>query len=269
MENERLILDGESSNRGQKATGQYRDYCPCRYNKMNRNCHFVDLDNLRAHIHEAEAGDYDEMPRFRDHVFQAYWAYIEHEAAKREGLQFWLREDARRRSHAGHVLGAREFTLTYSPQWCDDVTARKLMIRAVERIMRYYKNEMCELEVVGEITKSGQSHIHGYYLLDGGLKITDKNFKRAYKFWNPKKKLGNGHEGGHHAVVKTESDFKGYIDKDRLTAWYEFSYQREEHKDESEFTSEGVLREEGTEDGEDDYCRSETGSVSTSGKSSA
>ena len=100
-------------------------------------------------------------------------------------------------------LGAREFTLTYSPQWCDDATARELMIRAVERIMKYYRNEICELEVVGEITKSGQSHIHGYYLLDGGRKITDKNFKRAYKFWNPKKKLGRGHEGGHHEVVKS------------------------------------------------------------------
>lgn len=229
MMNERPILDGESSNGGQKATGQFRDYCPCRYNKSDHLCHFVDLINLRKLIYQAEAGDYDEMPCFRDQIYQAYWSYIAHEAAKREGLQFWIRQDAKTRKHAGHQLGAREFTLTYSPQWCDDQTARKLMIRAIERIMKYYANEMCELEVVGEVTKSGQSHIHGYYLLDGGLKITDKNFKRAYKFWNPKKKLGRGHEGGHHEVVKTESDFKGYIDKDRLTAWYEYSYRREEH----------------------------------------
>jgi len=94
--------------------------------------------------------------------------------------------------------------------------------------MKYYRNEICELEVVGEVTKKGNSHIHGYYLLDGGKKITDKNFNRAYNFWNPKKKLDRGHEGGHHEVVKGESNFKGYIDK-CPDAWYKFSYLREEH----------------------------------------
>lgn len=131
------------------------------------------------------------------------------------------------KKHQSYQLGAREFTLTYSPKWFDDNEARRLMVRAIDKLIKYHDNEIINLRAVGEVGTNGLSHVHCFYKLTGGLKITDKNFKRAWKFWNPKKRLQNGFEGGHHATVKNESDFLGYIDKDADTAWLDKSFSRE------------------------------------------
>jgi len=124
-------------------------------------------------------------------------------------------------------LGAREFTLTYSPKWFDDANARTGMIQAIHKLIKYYRDEIITLRAVGEVGTNGLSHVHCFYKLDGGLKITDKNFKRAWKHWNPKKPLQRGFEGGHHATVRNESDFLGYIDKDIETAWFDKTFSRE------------------------------------------
>jgi len=124
-------------------------------------------------------------------------------------------------THAGYQLGAREFTLTYSPKWFSDNEAKARMILAIEKLCKYYRDDIVQLRAVGEVGTNGLSHIHCFYKLRGGLKITDKNFKRAWPHWNPKNKLGSGFEGGHHACVKSESDFMGYIDKDVEVAWME------------------------------------------------
>lgn len=123
------------------------------------------------------------------------------------------------KTHRGYELGAREFTLTYSPKWMSDEEARIKMNAAVQKIIKYYRDEIVELRAVGEVGSNGLSHVHCFYKLSGGVKITDKNFKRAWSYWNPKKPLQRGFEGGHHATVRNESDFKGYIDKDIDTAW--------------------------------------------------
>lgn len=123
--------------------------------------------------------------------------------------------------HAGHELGSREFTLTYSPKWLDDFEARREMTKAIDKLCKYYGDEIVELRAVGEVGSNGLSHVHCFYKLRGGLKISDKNFKRAWKYWNPKKPQGKGFEGGHHATVKIESDFRGYIEKDIDSAWLE------------------------------------------------
>lgn len=136
-------------------------------------------------------------------------------------LEERLANRPKKHSHAGHELGAREFTLTYSPKWMTDSEARIQMEKALDKLCKYYKDEIVELRAVGEIGSNGLSHVHCFYKLQGGLKITDKNFKRAWKWWNPRKKLGQGFEGGHHASVKEESDFRGYMDKDIDTAWLE------------------------------------------------
>jgi len=128
------------------------------------------------------------------------------------------------KKHAGYQLGAREFTLTYSPKWFDDVQARKEMKKAMNRLLKYYDGKIEKLRAVGEVGSNGLSHIHCFYKLEGGVKITDKNFQRAWPYWNPKKPLGRGFEGGHHANVKEESDFLGYIDKDALTAWIDINF---------------------------------------------
>jgi len=126
-----------------------------------------------------------------------------------------------RTKHASYVLGAREFTLTYSTKWFDDSEARLKMMKAIDKLCRYYADEIVELRAVGEVGSNGLSHVHCFYKLKGGLKITDKNFKRAWEYWNPKKKLGKGFEGGHHDTVREETDFRGYIDKDIDSAWLE------------------------------------------------
>lgn len=132
-----------------------------------------------------------------------------------------IRTRPRTRQHAGYELGAREFTLTYSPKWFDDTEARTKMAKAIDKLCKYYADDIIQLRAVGEVGSNGLSHVHCFYQLRGGLKITDKNFKRAWIHWNPKKKIGHGFEGGHHATVKEASDFKGYIDKDIASAWLE------------------------------------------------
>ena len=130
-----------------------------------------------------------------------------------EVLAFWdeYRHRIRQqKSHAGYELGPREFTLTYSPDWFDDEKAMFFMTQAIDRLCGYYRNEIIELRAVGERTKAGRAHIHVYYELKGGLKITDKNLKRAYFKWDSK------HH--HHKVVRKTSNFLGYIDKDK-DAW--------------------------------------------------
>lgn len=117
-------------------------------------------------------------------------------------------------------LGPREFTLTYSPSWFEsDSQAQQAMRLAIERLTKYYKDEIIEFHAVGEYTAAGASHIHAWYHLVGGRKITDKNFKRAYPRWNPKKKLGRGFEGGHHQTINRLADFAGYIEKHLEEAW--------------------------------------------------
>lgn len=126
------------------------------------------------------------------------------------------------KKHSVHELGSREFTLTYSPKWFDDQTARDKMSLAIERLAKYYDNSIIQLRAVGEVGSNGLSHVHCFYKLKDGKKMTDKSFVRAWPVWNTKKKIGRtGHEGGHHANVRTESDFLGYIDKDIDDAWLE------------------------------------------------
>jgi len=118
-------------------------------------------------------------------------------------------------------IGPREFTLTYSPTWFGDVEARKQFHTALERLVKYYRSEIVQFRAVGEVSKGGLSHVHCYYELEGGKKITDKNFQRAYPRWDTSVKLGKtGHQGGHHATVKDIAGFKGYIEEDLdTTAW--------------------------------------------------
>lgn len=132
-----------------------------------------------------------------------------------------------------YELGAREFTFTYSPKWegYTDANARLLMTTAIQKLCKVYKNEIVQLRAVGEVGKeNGLSHIHCFYKLKGGKKISDKNFKRAYPMWDTKIKVGpTGHRGGHHATVKTEADFLGYIDKEIQNTWFEVNIENSDN----------------------------------------
>lgn len=130
---------------------------------------------------------------------------------------------AAKNKHVNYELGAREFTFTYSPKWFSDEEARKQMERGINRLIKYYKDgdqRIVKLRAVGEVGTNGLSHVHCFYQLLGGLKITDKNFKRAYSPWDTKLKQGpSGHKGGHHANVRHHADFLGYIEKQVTGAW--------------------------------------------------
>lgn len=133
------------------------------------------------------------------------------------------------KKHACHELGAREFTFTYSPKWCSDDEARRKMTIAIDKLVKYYKNDIIQFRAIGEIGKLGNSHVHCFYKLKRGLKITDKNFQRAYSFWDTNVKQGpTGHKGGHHANVRNEADFKGYIEKEVESAWLDVNINNED-----------------------------------------
>lgn len=186
------------------------------------------LDVLQGHkpltIQEVKwLFDYEFRTRYRlvGQPFEPQEDYIYYESLCEKMIEYQKSQRVKPKSHAGHELGAREFTLTYSPKWMDDSTARIEMSKAIDKLCKYYVDDIVELRAVGEVGSNGLSHIHCFYKLRAGLKITDKNFKRAWKYWNPKKKIGNGFEGGHHQTIKEEADFKGYIDKDVDSAWFE------------------------------------------------
>lgn len=209
------ILDGDIDElRGQEATGQ-RPWCPICCKTFGCVYRFYDDRHLKFLLelsNECRSNGYQDIA---DKYLTKYDTIYLHRRAVAEYVP------VKRKKHAGHSLGAREFTLTYSHKWFDDTEARRLMLIAVERLLKYYAGEITEFQVVGETGEKGQSHIHGFYLLKGGKKITDKNFQRAWSHWNPKKKLGAGHEGGHHGEVRSVADFKGYIDKEK-NPWYKY-----------------------------------------------
>jgi len=143
-------------------------------------------------------------------------------------------------------LGPREFTLTYSPSWFDtDEEAQRAMKLAIERLTKYYKKEIIEFNAVGEYTAAGASHIHAWYHLTGGRKITDKSFKRAWPRWNPKKKLGRGFEGGHHQTINRLSDFSSYIEKHLEEAWLNISINNA-YEEEDSSSSQSTGSSQGT-----------------------
>lgn len=151
-------------------------------------------------------------------------------AARKKGLN---------KTHVNYELGPREFTFTYSPTWFDDNNARKMMTLAIERLQRYYINDIVEFHARGEVGKNGLSHVHCYYELKGGLKITDKNFKRAYPKWNPSKKTSKkGFEGGHHETVKVSADFKGYIEEDDAFNWLKVDVNNKQNAIEEDLSQE-------------------------------
>jgi len=125
----------------------------------------------------------------------------------------------------GKHKGAWTLCLNYSPKWYDnDYEAQVALRTAVDRLVRYYKEQLEVFRAVGEFTKAGASHVHIFYRLDSGGKITDKNLKRAYPWWDAKVKCGTGNQGGQHAPVKDVADYSGYIEKDLDVSWFQLTY---------------------------------------------
>lgn len=161
--------------------------------------------------------------KYRERIEQIMDKVNLEEINEKQRIQLVRMKQESKKNHASYQLGAREFAFTYSPKWMSDSEARLEMHTAINKLLKYYADEIISLRAVGEVGSNGLSHVHCFYKLQGGLKITDKNFKRAWKYWNPKKLQGKGFEGGHHQTVKVETDFLGYIDKDIETAWLDIA----------------------------------------------
>lgn len=65
-----------------------------------------------------------------------------------------------------------------------------------------------------EYTDAGTPHIHFLYECDEGGRIHAKIFKRYWKIWDERQRVGKGHRGGYHSSVQSETAYKEYIEKD-------------------------------------------------------
>lgn len=114
----------------------------------------------------------------------------------------------------GAPQGAFAFTLTKSPN--DDLTEDD-MVRAVRKVMNQnscpVKRYAWYLEYGNKELKE-HPHIHGMYETESGGVIEKKHWQRAWKIWDPAKKLGAGFRGGYHRPVRSEESYDEYIMKD-------------------------------------------------------
>lgn len=214
------FLDGESLHRRQGQQGKY----PPHWTETEIR-HYIKFDALSDLRFNKNTQIAQRLWHYYESEQQQYWDLLEDYQSYYDRMHEKKLEEMMtnyNKKHAGHELGAREFTLTYSPNWMTDREAREKMSLAIKRLIKYLKDEIIEFRAVGEVGSNGLSHIHGFYKLVGGKKITDKQFIRAYPYWNPKKRTSRtGHEGGHHANVRVESDFRSYMEKDIEDAWFE------------------------------------------------
>lgn len=116
----------------------------------------------------------------------------------------------------GKHSGAWAFTLTKSP---DDDLSEEDMIKAVTKVMNQRSIPTTKFAwylEYGDEEKQTHPHIHGMYETENGGMIEMKHWKRAWKIWNPKQKLGLGFRGGYHRPVRAEECYDDYIKKQGL-----------------------------------------------------
>jgi len=219
------ILDGYGTNTGQGQEGkaaldQYHDFLRAEYKLYAKYITLEEMEVLWEAQHMKGLNTVQRI-RLRDRADKIEASIPFEQIYEETKIRLLNLKAGTKKSHQAYLLGAREFTFTYSPKWMTDTEARFEMSKGMDKLLKYYAEEIVSLRAVGEVGSNGLSHIHCFYKLVGGVKITDKNFKRAWKYWNPKKIQGFGFEGGHHATVRVESDFLGYIEKDIDGAWFE------------------------------------------------
>lgn len=122
-------------------------------------------------------------------------------------------EELKKFSHEGNGAPSGTFagTLTKAPDWEE---TEDDMVYAICKIM---EQQTCPVEKYiwyVEYTDNGLPHIHFIYRTVSGGRIHAKVFKRYWKQWDEKRKLGHGHQGGYHKHVQSETAYKEYISKD-------------------------------------------------------
>lgn len=116
-------------------------------------------------------------------------------------------------SHVGNGRhnGLWAGTLTKASTWTE---TEDDMVAAMEKI---FSQQTCPVENYAwyvEYTDAGLPHIHFIYRTMSGGRIHAKVFKRYWKQWDEKRRLGKGHQGGYHKEVDSEVAYKEYIEKD-------------------------------------------------------
>lgn len=122
------------------------------------------------------------------------------------------------KSHSGNGApqGRFAFTITASPS--DNLT-KEDMVKAVRKLMA---QKSCPVKYYawyleyGDMEEQTHPHIHGLYETDTGGRIEAKHFKRAWKIWDEKIRLGAGFRGGYHRPVRDNEAYSDYIKKYNL-----------------------------------------------------
>lgn len=128
------------------------------------------------------------------------------------GIDKWNPSKTKHTGNGTHQ-GQWAFTFTKSPS--DDLTVDD-MINAVRKVLAQKSNPVkyfaWYLEYKDMAAKT-HPHIHGMYECEGGGRIEAKHFKRAWKIWDEKVKMGDGFRGGYHRPVAAEENYAVYIRK--------------------------------------------------------
>lgn len=119
------------------------------------------------------------------------------------------------KSHKGNGApqGQFAFTITASPA---DKLSKDDMVNAVRKVMA---QKSCPVKYYawyleyGDMENETHPHIHGMYETESGGRIEAKHFKRAWKIWDEKQRLGAGFRGGYHRPVRDSEAYADYIKK--------------------------------------------------------
>jgi len=114
----------------------------------------------------------------------------------------------------GKPTGIFAGTLTMAPT---DATNENEMCNSIIKIMTQKTCPVKRYAWYKEYTDKQLPHIHFIYETEAGGRIHAKVFKRYWKTWDEKIKQGNGHRGGYHKLVDSETAYTEYIEKDGLT----------------------------------------------------
>jgi len=142
-------LDGVLSNTGQGQEGKIPSWVQrhidkgidvSEYPKTKEEAHYR-FPHL--YIEHSNGWTVDEKLYFTtaDKNETRYRLLVECQAYNQEKqLQQLRRDNKKQKKHAGYELGAREFTLTYSPNWegFNETIARQRMEVAITRLLNYY-----------------------------------------------------------------------------------------------------------------------------------
>ena len=129
-------------------------------------------------------------------------------------FSFHKREKPRSHSGNGAPQGAFAFTLTCSPS---DGLTKEDMIAAVRKVMAQQSCPVVKyawyLEY-GDRELKTHPHIHGMYETTTLGRIEAKHWKRAWRIWDEKVRMGAGFRGGYHRPIRDGEAYSDYIRKD-------------------------------------------------------